>query len=104
MSNHPEHLPKEFYQIEHLSFDSDSIATIKILGLNWNCTTDNFGFKVIPQNKPCTKLAILSQLSSIFDPLGKRTLVNNPYLTILMQQLWIAKIVLLQYEIHGIIS
>jgi len=93
-SNHPallEHLPKEYCQVDPLSFDSDPTATIKILGLHWNFTTDNFGFKVVPQNKSCTKRAILSQLSSIFDPLGMLAPLNS-YLKILMQQLWVAKL------------
>lgn len=45
--------------------------TVKTLGLLWNTRDDHFQFKVNPIQKPSkTKREILSEISTIFDPLG----------------------------------
>ena len=36
----------------------------------WNIKTDTFGFKISLKYKPATKRSMLSELSSVYDPLG----------------------------------
>lgn len=72
-SNHPvllQNIPDDHRQSENLSFNGDSDPTIKILGLQWQSASDSFLFKVLPQQSPCTKRSILSNISKIYDPLG----------------------------------
>ena len=40
------------------------------LGLVWNIDTDTFGYKISMQDKPLSKRGMLSELSSVYDPLG----------------------------------
>ena len=42
----------------------------KALGLLWNIDTDTFGYKISMQDKPLSKRGMLSELSSVYDPLG----------------------------------
>ena len=42
----------------------------KVLGLVWNIDTDTFGYKISMQDKPLSKRGMLSELSSVYDPLG----------------------------------
>ena len=36
----------------------------------WNIKSDTFGFKISLKDKPSTKRGMLSELSSLYDPLG----------------------------------
>ena len=36
----------------------------------WNIRTDIFGFKISLEDKPATKRGMLSELSSVYNPLG----------------------------------
>ena len=36
----------------------------------WNIKTDTFGFKIPLKDKSATKRGMLSELSSVYDPLG----------------------------------
>ena len=36
----------------------------------WNIDTDRFGYKISMQDKPLSKTEMLSELSSVYDPLG----------------------------------
>ena len=36
----------------------------------WNIRTDTFGFKISSKDKPAKKRRMLSELSSVYDPLG----------------------------------
>ena len=40
------------------------------LGVVWNIKTDTFEFKISLKDKPATKKGMLSELSSVCDPLG----------------------------------
>ena len=44
--------------------------TEKALGFVWNIDTDTFGYKISMHDKPLSKIGILSELSSVYDPLG----------------------------------
>lgn len=61
---------------------------IKTLGVVWNNNTDNFSYKIVDITRSSiTKRTILSEISSIFDPLG---LIGPCIITtkIILQQLW----------------
>lgn len=46
-------------------------ATIKTLGIKWCPATDMFGFRIqLPEGETNTKRELLSQIASLFDPLG----------------------------------
>ena len=42
----------------------------KALGLVWNIDTNTFGYRISMQDKPLSKRGMLSELSSVYDPLG----------------------------------
>ena len=42
----------------------------RALGVIWNIKTDTLGFKISLKDKPATKRGMLSELSSVYDPLG----------------------------------
>ena len=46
------------------------LPTEKALGIYWNNEGDHIGFEVSLKEKPNTKRAMLSVVSSIYDPLG----------------------------------
>ncbi|XP_045477890.1 uncharacterized protein LOC123683037 [Harmonia axyridis] len=57
------------HQHQHsINFDADSV--IKILGLKWFPSLDEFSYSVKSSGEVCSKRSILSDLSRIFDPLG----------------------------------
>ncbi len=55
-------------QIKDLNFDKVSIE--RVLGVQWNVSTDQFGFSIVVKDRPLTRRGILSVVSSVFDPLG----------------------------------
>ncbi|XP_055910832.1 uncharacterized protein LOC129945200 [Eupeodes corollae] len=71
-------------------FDADpSKTTIKVLGLHWSPTSDEFSFRFSNSRIVCppTRRSLLSEISSIFDPLG--FLAPSVILfKILFQELW----------------
>lgn len=79
---------------EHLfPFDLQNEGTVKTLGMLWNCSSDTFTYNVSTNKSTIflTKRDILSQIASIFDPLG----LLGPIITrakIFMQQLWQLKV------------
>lgn len=66
---------------------------IKILGLYWNHENDSFQYKVMSFNKQTrvTKRIILSEIASIFDPLGLISPVVINF-KIMIQKLWQLKL------------
>ena len=63
-------------------------AEVKTLGLKWNRETDCLGFKVkLKENPKFTKRAMLSEIASIFDPLGYAAPVII-VAKMLMQDIW----------------
>lgn len=65
-------------------------STIKALGLNWNPLTDEFSFKIIIKldSNAKTKRMLLSEIASLFDPIGWISPVIIKA-KILLQELWI---------------
>ncbi|XP_028413087.1 uncharacterized protein LOC114535946 [Dendronephthya gigantea] len=55
-------------KIKDLDFDKLSIE--RVLGVQWNVSTDQFGFSIVIKVRPLTRRGILSVVSSVFDPLG----------------------------------
>ena len=60
----------------------------KALGLVWNINTNTFGYKISMQDKTLSKRGMLSELSSIYDPLGFATpfLLNGRKITQILSQ------------------
>ena len=54
--------------VKELDFEKAKME--RALGLQWNVTSDQFGFKIIVKERPLTRRGILSIVSSIYDPLG----------------------------------
>ena len=55
-------------KIKDLNFDKLSVE--RVLGVQWNVSTDQFGFSIVIKDRPPTRRGILSVVSSVFDPLG----------------------------------
>jgi hypothetical protein len=53
-----------------LDLDLDALPTQRVLGLGWDVKQDCFVFKPTNVSKPMTKRAIVSTVSSIYDPCG----------------------------------
>ena len=53
-----------------MDLDLDSLPIERTLGVYWCIESDCFEFRIVLQDKPCTRRGILSTVSSIFDPLG----------------------------------
>ncbi len=91
-SNHPQllsSLSPEECQIP-VSFDREEPLSIKVLGLQWDPSSDKMFFACEPSDKPCTKRNILSEIARIFDPLGFLSPVSF-CAKHLMQRLWLSK-------------
>ena len=75
------------YETELKSFDEHK-NTVKILGIQWNPTSDTFTFNTnLPSRENHTKRSILSEASRVFDPYGwlSPVLIKSK---MLMQELW----------------
>ena len=90
-SNHPvilSQLPDSMKQ-QFIQFNQEDDCTVKALGMFWQPTTDKFLFQIekTVENRLLCKRQVLSELASLFDPLGLLgpTIVKAK---IFMQQLW----------------
>ena len=84
-------IPQQEMASPSIDLDLDELPVERSLGLKWNTDTDCFRFSVSPRRSAVTKRGVLSQLSSVFDPLG----VLAPFLLpakCLIQTLWRKKI------------
>lgn len=54
--------------VRDLDFNNHSVE--RALGVQWNVTSDRFGFKITIKDRPATRRGILSIISSVYDPLG----------------------------------
>ena len=56
--------------VQNFDFQHDRLPVERTLGVQWCAESDTFQFHVLLQDKPLTRRGLLSQVSSIFDPLG----------------------------------
>lgn len=56
--------------IKNIDLDLDRLPMERALGVHWCIHSDSFQFRIVLQDRPCTRRGILSTISSIFDPLG----------------------------------
>ena len=56
--------------LKSMDFEREALPTEHALGIQWCIETDTFKFIISSKDRPCTRCAILSEVSSIFDPLG----------------------------------
>ncbi|KAJ8937779.1 hypothetical protein NQ314_011721 [Rhamnusium bicolor] len=87
MSNSNELLSQipDFLQLNTpIAFDKESL---KVLGLEWNPSSDNFSFKISVSISPCTKRNMLSLVARIFDPLGFLAPISL-FIKLLIKKLW----------------
>ncbi|XP_028417119.1 uncharacterized protein LOC114541385 [Dendronephthya gigantea] len=54
--------------VKNLDFDCWSME--RALGVQWNITSDKFGFTIVIKDRPATRRGILSIVGSVYDPLG----------------------------------
>ena len=57
-------------EVKELNLDRDRLPTERALGVQWCVEDDNFTFNVTTKSQPHTRRGILSEVSSIYDPLG----------------------------------
>ncbi|XP_059062822.1 uncharacterized protein LOC131855564 [Achroia grisella] len=72
---------------QFVTFDCDSNANTKIIGMQWNPKEDNFKYKISTDSSQCTKRTILSVTARLFDPLGLLGPITA-FLKLLVQECW----------------
>ncbi|UYV74134.1 hypothetical protein LAZ67_11002214 [Cordylochernes scorpioides] len=88
MSNIPEVLSEVPEALKaHDSYEIGDNSSVKILGINWNPSTDNFTITVNSLKDVYSKRQLLSDISQIYDPLGWLSPVIISF-KILFQTLW----------------
>lgn len=83
-------IPNQEMASPSINLDLDDLPIERSLGLLWNTETDSFRFAVTLRQSALSKRGVLSQVSSVFDPLG----VLAPFLLpvkCLLQTLWSKK-------------
>ena len=55
---------------KELDLTCDALPVERALGASWFVEADQFGFKVVIKDRPCTRRGILSAVNSLYDPLG----------------------------------
>ena len=58
------------HEIKEFDLDKERLQLERALGLQWFVHTDEFKFRITPQEQPQTRRGILSVVSSLYDPLG----------------------------------
>ena len=95
-SNCPEllkNIPQCDLELVPTNDDNSANSTIKTLGIIWNPSTDNLSFKIHKKLNlpPFTKRKVISDIASLFDPLG----LLSPVIVkakMFMQTLWSTKV------------
>lgn len=69
------------------NLDSKIDSAIKILGLTWNRSTDEFQYtvKLTFNRRPITKRQIISDIARLYDPLGRIVITAKMFI----QKLWL---------------
>ena len=65
-------IPEEYCRsnIDFKELECGEAQKERALGVIWNIQKDTFGFRISLKQKPATKRGMLSELSSVYDPLG----------------------------------
>lgn len=77
----------DLYSADFRMFEDASDVSLKILGLLWSPHEDRFHFRVLVEDRRCSKRSILSDIARIYDPLGFLVPVTF-YAKYFMQLLW----------------
>ena len=56
--------------LKNINLDLDKLPMERALGVQWCIQSGTFQFRMALKDRPCRRRAILSTVSSIFDPLG----------------------------------
>ena len=64
-----EAFPQEDVNLD-LTQDVQLLNTERALGMLWSLSSDSFRYNYVPNGKPCTRKNILSNVASVYDPMG----------------------------------
>ena len=84
-------VPESECAVSVISLDFDELPVERALGVQWNVQEDVFSFRIVSRKKAATRRGILSDISSMYDPLG----FAAPFILLanrLLQQLCKAKV------------
>ena len=65
-----ESLPESERAAKVKGLDFYKLPVERALGVQWNVSSDTFGFSIVIKDRPATRRGILSIVSSVYDPLG----------------------------------
>ena len=65
-----ESLPASERAAQVKDLDFEKLPVERALGVQWNISSDQFGFRIVIKDRPATRRGILSIVSSVYDPLG----------------------------------
>ena len=65
-----ESVPESERAAQVKSLDFDKLPIERALGVQWNVSSDSFGFTIVIKDRPATRRGLLSIVSSVYDPLG----------------------------------
>ena len=65
-----ESVPEASRAAQVKNLDLDQLPVERALGVQWDVSSDQFGFKIIVKDRPATRPGILFVVSSVYDPLG----------------------------------
>ena len=82
-------IPRE-HQASSLQLRPDRTPSLHILGLFWDPTLDVFSYNISASHEASSKRAILSQIASVFDPLGWLSPVIF-WAKVFLRELWCEK-------------
>ena len=63
-------IPESERALSLVTLDLDELPVERALGIQWNVQEDVFSFRIIHRKKAATRRGILSDVSSMYDPLG----------------------------------
>lgn len=65
-----ESLPESERAAQVKTPDFDKLPVERSLGVHWDVSSNQFGFRIVVKDRPATGRGILSIVSSVYDPLG----------------------------------
>ena len=65
-----ESLPASERAAQVKDLDFEKLPVERALGVQWNISSDQFGFRIVIKDRPATRRGILSIVSLVYDPLG----------------------------------